>query len=123
MTRVIVAALAAVFTIGLAAPANAVPLSPASQSSALRKAEEYLSMEQGFSARGLVDQLEYDQFSEEDAVAAVSSLNVDWNHQAALKAKQYLSMEGFSHSGLVGQLEYDKFTPAQAEYGAEAAGL
>jgi len=80
-------------------------------------------MDGGFSARGLVDQLEYDEFSEEDAIAAVSSLNVDWNHQAALKAKQYLSMEGFSHSGLVGQLEYDKFTAAQAEFGAEAAGL
>ena len=125
MGRIVLAAVGAAVTIALAAPAHAVttvPMSPMSQSSAVRKAEEYLSMNEGFSRDGLIGQLEYDQFSEEDASAAVSSLNVDWNQQAALKAKQYMSMQGFSHSGLVSQLEYDKFTAAQAEFGASAVG-
>ena len=32
-------------------------------------------------------------------------------------------MQAFSRSGLVDQLEFDGFTPAQALYGARAAGL
>jgi hypothetical protein len=98
------------------------PLSPASQASAERKAEQYLQMG-GYSRQGLIEQLEYEQFSESDAEYAVDAVAVDWNQQAAIKAKRYLQMQGYSHEGLVEQLEYEKFTPAQAEYGASAAGL
>jgi Host cell surface-exposed lipoprotein len=119
------AALLAISGIG-AASAQATthfPLSPASQANAEGKAEQYLQMG-GYSRQGLIEQLEYEQFSESDAEYAVDAVTVDWNQQAAIKAKKYLQMQGYSHEGLVvEQLEYEKFTPSQAEYGVEAAGL
>jgi hypothetical protein len=93
-----------------------------SQQNAVRKAKDYLDYT-AFSRQGLIKQLEYDNFSTEDAVFAVDSITVDWNEQAAKKAKDYLDYTAFSHSGLINQLEYDGFTPAQAEYGVAAAGL
>jgi Host cell surface-exposed lipoprotein len=98
------------------------PLSPMSEENAVRKAEQYLQMG-GYSRQGLIEQLEYEEFSESDAEYAVANVTVDWNQQAVIKAKQYLKMQGYSHEGLVEQLEYEKFTPAQAEYGAAGVGL
>ena len=99
-----------------------LPLSPASQENAVRKAQDFLR-EDNFSHKGLVEQLEYDHFSAGDAEYAVSSIPVDWNAQAAGKAKSFLKEDSFSHEGLVEQLEYDGFTASQAEYGVSAAGL
>ena len=73
-----------------------------------------------FSRSGLIEQLEYEGFSTEDATYAVDNLNADWNKQAALSAEQYLEMTSFSRSGLIEQLEYEGFTSAQAEYGDNA---
>lgn len=122
---VLVAAVSAttlMLSSGIANADHMVPRSPASQENAVREAKDYLS-DQGFSRQGLIKQLEYDHFSEEDATSAVDSLNVDWNAQAVKVAKDYLSDQGFSHDGLVNQLEYDGFSPSQAEYGVAAAGL
>jgi roadblock/LC7 domain-containing protein len=106
-----------------AAPFNpALPLSPASQQNALRSAKEYIAMG-GYSHDGLIKQLEYEQFSEEDATYAADNVGADWNQQAAKSAKSYIAMSGYSHSGLVEQLEYEGFTSSQAEYGVAAAGL
>jgi hypothetical protein len=99
-----------------------LPLSPASQESAVRKAQDFLR-EDNFSHKGLVEQLEYDHFSAEDAEYAVSSIPVDWNAQAAGKAKSFMKEDSFSHEGLVEQLEYDGFTASQAEYGVSTTGL
>ena len=107
---------------GGAQAATHFPLSPMSQENALHKAQEYLRME-SFSFQGLIKQLEYDQYSAEDAEYAASNVGADWNQEAAGKAKEYLKMESFSHGGLINQLEYDGFTPSQAEYGVAAAGL
>lgn len=98
------------------------PLSPMSQENAVSKAQDYLKQD-NFSAKGLVEQLEYDQFSAADAQYAVSSLSVDWNAQVAGKARSYLKQDSFSHQGLVEQLEYDGFSSGQAEYGVDAVGL
>ncbi|WP_253861504.1 Ltp family lipoprotein [Mycobacterium asiaticum] len=103
-------------------PADQQPLSPMSQQNAVAKAKEYLSMS-AFSRTGLIDQLEYEGFSTEDATYAVNTIAVDWNQQAAKKAKEYLSMSAFSRSGLLDQLAYEGFTPAQAQYGVAATGL
>jgi len=108
------------------APAFAVAFSPfmqqlsSSQQNAIRSAQQYLEIS-AFSRSGLIDQLEYEGFSTEDATFAVDSLNVDWNEQAARSAEQYLEMTSFSLSGLIDQLVYEGFTHAQAEYGANAA--
>lgn len=99
-----------------------VSLSPMSQENAVRTAEEYLDVS-SFSRQGLIQQLQYDGYSIEDATYAVDNITVDWNEQAAKAAKNYLDISGFSQSGLVEQLEYDGFTPSQASYGVNAAGF
>ena len=92
---------------------------------AVRSARNYLEMT-GFSKEGLIDQLSSpygDQYSKADATAAVNSMtDVNWNEQAARKAKSYLEMSPFSCTGLIDQLasQYaDKFTRAEATYGAK----
>lgn len=91
------------------------------QQNALRKADDYLST-MSFSHSGLVEQLEYEGFSTEDAIFAADNCGADWNEQAAKKAQDYLDTMSFSRDGLVEQLEYEGFTAEQAEYGATAVG-
>jgi hypothetical protein len=97
------------------------------QKNAVRSANDYLRMS-GFSRDGLIDQLSSPYgsgYDRADAVAAVNSLQVDWNHQAKRSAEDYLKMSGFSCSGLVDQLSSahgSQYTRSQAQYGARAAG-
>jgi hypothetical protein len=91
------------------------------QQNAREQAESYLDG-QSFSREGLIDQLEYEGYSNEDSVYAVDILNVDWNQQAALKAESYLDGQSFSRQGLLDQLEYEGFTKKQAEFGVAAVG-
>jgi hypothetical protein len=97
------------------------------QHNAVRSAKQYLSM-QGFSRKGLIQQLSSDAgngYEVTDATAAVDSLNVDWNQQAVRSAKQYLDLQGFSCKGLVQQLSSSAgsgYTVEQAKYGAKQAG-
>jgi hypothetical protein len=93
-----------------------------SQSNALEKAAEYLDYS-AFSRQGLIDQLEYEGFSNADATYGADAVGADWNQQAALKAQEYLDYSGFSRTGLIQQLEYEGFTRSQAAFGADAAGL
>ncbi|MGH9187624.1 MAG: Ltp family lipoprotein, partial [Acidimicrobiales bacterium] len=76
-----------------------------------------------FSRSGLIDQLIYEGFSQEDATYGVDAMTVDWNEQAALSANDYLDYTSFSRSGLVDQLVYEGFTQEQAEYGVGTTGL
>ena len=91
------------------------------QENALRSAENYLSF-MPFSYNGLIEQLEFEKYSYEDAVYAADNCGADWNEQAAKKAKDYLDIMAFSKDGLIEQLEFDGFTHEQAVYGAEANG-
>lgn len=100
-----------------ACPANA---ESASQRNAVKSAESYLEYS-GFSRQGLIEQLEYEEFSTADATYAVDHVTVDWNAEAVESATSYLEYSAFSKPGLVGQLEYEGFTPAQAQYGADTA--
>ena len=93
-----------------------------SLSNAIESARSYLDYT-AFSRSGLIAQLEYEEYSTEDATAAVDSLDVDWNEQAALMAQDYLDYSSFSRGGLVEQLEFEGFTTEQAEYGVTAVGL
>lgn len=93
-----------------------------SQKNAIRMAESYLDFT-SFSRNGLIEQLEYEGFSNEDAVFAVDSMDIDWNEQAVLEAASYLDFMAFSFDGLVEQLEYEGFTHEQAVYGAQQNGF
>ena len=91
------------------------------QKNAVAKAKSYLSFS-AFSYTGLIEQLEFEGFSNEEATYAVNKCNVNWNEQAAKKAKSYMKFSSFSRSGLLEQLEYEGFTSEQAEYGVRAVG-
>lgn len=93
-----------------------------SQKNAVKKAKSYLNYS-GFSRNGLVAQLEYDQFSNADAVYGADNAGGNWMEEATQKAKAYMEYSAFSRGSLIEQLKYDKFTQEQAEYGANAVGL
>lgn len=93
-----------------------------SQKNAVSKAKSYLNYT-GFSHDGLVAQLEYEQFSNADAVYGADNSGGNWNNEAAQKAKAYMEYSAFSRGSLIEQLKYDKFTQEQAEYGANSVGL
>jgi hypothetical protein len=88
---------------------------------ALATAESYLDSS-GFSRSGLIEQLEFEGFSTEAATAAVDSLGVNWNKQAARTAESYMDSSSFSPSGLIEQLQFEGYTYEQAVAGARAVG-
>ncbi len=114
-----------------AVPASQTPAAPtASQQQALTSAQGYLSDGQGFSRAGLIAQLDSPdggQFSVADATWAVDNSGANWDAQAVIAAKGYLSDgQGFSRQGLIDQLDSPdggQFTYAQAVYGVDGAGL
>lgn len=88
------------------------------QRNALSKAKQYLDFS-AFSYEGLIEQLEYEKFSHEDAAYAADNCGADWNEQALDKAKSYLDFSAFSYKGLIEQLKYEKYTDEQAIYAAD----
>lgn len=91
------------------------------QKNALKKAKSYLSFT-SFSYTGLIKQLEFEQFTHEEAVFGADNCGADWNEQAVKKAQSYLSFTSFSKSGLINQLEFEGFSHEQAVYAAEQVG-
>ena len=87
----------------------------------MASAKSYLDYT-AFSYTGLIDQLEFEGYSTEDATYAVDNCGVDWNEQAKKSAQSYTEYMSFSRDGLIEQLEYEGFTAEQAEYGASAIG-
>jgi len=108
----------ATVTVSATEPAPPMTLS---QENAVSKAQDYLDL-MGFSRPGLIDQLEYEGFSIEDATFAVDYLAPDWNAEAAEKAQSYLDMMAMSRDGLYDQLEYEGFAPEQIEFALTAVG-
>ena len=92
-----------------------------SQQNALESAQSYLKFSH-FSYTGLIGQLEYEEFSTEDATWAADNCGADWNEQALGSARDYLEFSAFSYTGLIGQLEYEGFTTEQATYAADNCG-
>lgn len=91
------------------------------QKNARKKAESYLRYS-SFSKEGLIEQLEYEGFTKDEATYAVNNIDVDWNEQALNKAESYLDYSAFSYEGLIDQLEYEGFTDSEAKYGADNCG-
>ena len=92
------------------------------QQNALSSAYDYISI-MPFSHDGLIEQLEYEGFSVEDATYAADNCGADWNEQAVKSARAYLDIFDYSRSELIDQLVYEGFTYDQAEYGASQNGL
>ena len=88
---------------------------------ALKSAKLYLDTT-AFSYSGLIEQLEYEKYTTEEATYAADNCDADWNEQAAKSEKNYLDTMAFSKQDLIDQLIYEGFTQAQAEYGVSKAG-
>ena len=91
------------------------------QTNALNQAKNYLSFT-AFSYSGLIEQLKFEGYSDNDAKYGADNCGANWNEQAAKKAKSYLDIMSFSKDGLIEQLKFDGFTSSQAEYGAKSVG-
>lgn len=100
---------------------DAVSSMTTGQKNALRTAEDYLKYS-AFSYTGLIDQLEYEEYSHEEAVFAADHCGADWNKQALKSAKSYLEYTAFSYTGLIEQLEFEGFTSEQAKYAVDHCG-
>lgn len=92
------------------------------QQNAIGTAQNYLDFT-AFSKQGLIKQLEFDKFSNEDAKFAVENIKVDWNEQAVKSGKNYLDFTSFSRDGLIDQLLFDGFTKEQATFAVDQIGL
>lgn len=88
---------------------------------ALKKAKSYISVGD-FSYSSLIEQLEYEGYSHDEAIYGADNCGADWNAEAAGKANSYMDAMAFSRKGLIDQLLYEGFTQEQAEYGAASVG-
>ena len=91
------------------------------EENALNSAKSYLEVSP-FSWSGMVDQLEFEGYTHEEAVYGADNCDADWFEQAAKSAQRYLELMSFSREGLIEQLEYEGFTNEEAVYGAEQNG-
>lgn len=91
------------------------------EQNALSSAKSYLRVS-SFSYYGLIDQLEYEGYTADEATYAADNCGADWNAQALKSAKSYLDFSAFSYSGLIDQLEYEKYTNEEATYAADNCG-
>ncbi|MFB8146503.1 Ltp family lipoprotein [Microbacterium sp. NPDC056003] len=97
------------------------PVYTLAQQNAIGKAQDYLEYS-GFSRSGLIDQLEYEGYSTEEATFGADNAGADWNAEAAEKAADYLEFSSFSRQGLYDQLAYEGFTDAEIQFGLKAVG-
>ncbi|MBU9721709.1 MULTISPECIES: Ltp family lipoprotein [Bacillaceae] len=93
-----------------------------SQQNAVAMARDYLAYT-AFSKSGLIDQLKFEGFDDDDATYAVNQINVDWREQAVIMAQDYLDYTSFSRSGLIQQLEFEGFSTEDATYAVDEIGL
>lgn len=104
-----------------AAPAQKTETVTMGMKNALKKAQSYLSW-MAFSYSGLVNQLEFEGFTNAESVYAADNCGADWYEQAVKKAESYLSWGAFSREGLIDQLEYEGFTTDQATHAVNKLG-
>ena len=91
------------------------------QKNALSSAKSYLDFT-SFSYKGLIEQLEYEGYTTEEATYAADNCRADWKEQAAKTAKSYMEYSSFSRQGLIEQLLFEGYTQEEAEYGVTSVG-
>lgn len=97
------------------------PKTTIGERNALSTAISYLDST-SFSKKGLIEQLNYEGYTDKEAKYAVDNCGADWNEEASKTAKSYMETNSFSKKGLIEQLRYEGFTQSQAEYGAKSVG-
>lgn len=100
---------------------DTIPQVPLGKQNALKAARDYLDIT-SFSYDGLIQQLKFSKYTDEEAKYAADFCGANWNRQAIKAAKSYLDITSFSRDGLIQQLEFGGFTAEQAEYGVTQVG-
>lgn len=85
---------------------------------AVDQAKSYLRSS-AFSYTGLIDQLEYEGYTNEEATYGADNCGANWKEQALRNAESYLDSSGFSYEGLLDQLQYEGYTEEEAKYGVD----
>lgn len=85
------------------------------ETNALVSAKRYIDS-LDFSYSRLIEQLEYEKFSHEEAVYGADNCGANWNDEALGCALSYIKTNDFSYISLKKQLEYEDFTPEQVQY-------
>ena len=91
------------------------------QRNALSTAKNYLRV-MPFSHSGLVQQLEFEGFTTEEATYGADNCGADWSVQASKKAQDYLDTMSFSRKSLIQQLEFEGFTNEEATGAVDGCG-
>lgn len=93
----------------------------AGERNALSSAKKYINYS-SFSYSGLIEQLEYEGFTESEAAYGADNCGADWYEQALKSAEKYIDYSAFSYSGLIEQLKYEGYTEEEATYGVDNCG-
>lgn len=104
------------------ATTTAADSATANQRRAVDTAKNYLSFTH-FSHSGLVNQLKYEGFTDEDAKYGADNSGANWMEQTVKSAESYLDIMSMMRAALIDQLIYEGFTREQTEYGATQNGL
>lgn len=105
-----------------AKPKPAAPKLSKAAENAKSSAQSYLDLA-GFSKKGLVKQLKFEGYKAKDIDAALATMKIDWNAEAAESAQAYQDLMPQSRKALIKQLQFEGFTTKQAEHGADSVGL
>lgn len=89
---------------------------------ALKAANDYLSCGT-YSRHELIETLQDDGFSDDEAQYAADSCGVNWQEQAKTEIQSYLKENGYSRSGLIEQLVYDGYEQEEAEMAVDACNV
>jgi hypothetical protein len=110
--------LAVVFLLALAASAAANPTRP----NPISAARQDLATGQGYSPTMLVRELRSQGYSPAAAAYAVSHMGADWNVQAVIVAKEFLTSGKrlFTRDQMLAALQLKGFTYGEADYAERA---
>lgn len=88
---------------------------------AKKSAKSYISA-LALSRTQMIEQLEFEGYTTEEATYGADNCGADWNVEAAECAENLLDVMGMSRSQLAEQLEFVGFTDEQIEYALEKVG-
>lgn len=108
-------------TINATEPQTAASNITKGQENALKSAKSYVS-HSAFSYNELIEQLEFEKYSHDEAVYGADNCGADWTAEALEQAQSYISHSAFSYSELYDQLIYEQFTAEQAQYAVDNCG-
>ena len=91
------------------------------EKNALGSAERFVD-HSAYSYTDLIDMLEFEGYTHEEAVYGADHCGADWYAEAVESAERLMKHSNYSRAGLIDMLEFEGFTHDQALYAAEQVG-